>query len=52
MEKVLYPALKSHPETHDIVLEGYQDHHVADVVINELHALAKGNEKWGTKTPR
>jgi len=48
-EKVLYPALKSHPETRDIVLEGYQEHHVADVIVKELHAVAADDEKWGAK---
>jgi hemerythrin-like domain-containing protein len=48
-EKVLYPALKAHPEAKDIVLEGYQEHHVADLIVKELHALAKDDEKWGAK---
>jgi len=48
-EKVLYPALKPHPEAKDIVLEGYQEHHVADLIVNELHRLAKDNEQWGAK---
>ena len=48
-EKVLYPALKAHPEAKDIVLEGYQEHHVADVIVNELHALPRDDEKWGAK---
>jgi hypothetical protein len=48
-ERVLYPALKPHPEARDIVLEGYQEHHVADVLVKELHALAKDDEKWGAK---
>jgi iron-sulfur cluster repair protein YtfE (RIC family) len=48
-EKLLYPALKSHPEARDIVLEGYQEHHVADVIVRELHELAKDDERWGAK---
>ena len=48
-EKILYPALKPHAETHDIVLEGYQEHHVADLIVGELHHLAKDDEKWGPK---
>jgi hypothetical protein len=48
-EKVLYPALKAHPEAKDIVLEGYQEHHVADLIVSELHALPKDDEKWGAK---
>ena len=48
-EQILYPALKPHAETHDIVLEGYQEHHVADLLIRELRRLAKDDEKWGAK---
>ncbi len=48
-EKILYPALKDHPEAKDIVLEGYQEHHVADVLVKELHELARDDEKWGAK---
>jgi hypothetical protein len=48
-EKVLYPALKPHAEARDIVLEGYQEHHVADLLVKELHQLATDNEQWGAK---
>ena len=48
-EKVLYPALKPHAEARDIVLEGYQEHHVADLLVKELHQLARDNEQWGAK---
>jgi Hemerythrin HHE cation binding domain len=48
-EKVLYPALKPHPEARDIVLEGFQEHHVADLIVKELHGLAADDEKWGAK---
>jgi hemerythrin-like domain-containing protein len=48
-EQVLYPALESHGQARDIVLEGYQEHHVADVLLKELHALAKDDEQWGAK---
>ena len=48
-EKILYPALKSHPEARDIVLEGYQEHHVADLIVAELTRVATDDEKWGAK---
>ena len=48
-EKILYPALKPHAEARDIVLEGFQEHHVADLLVKELHTLAKDNEQWGAK---
>jgi hemerythrin-like domain-containing protein len=48
-EQVLYPALKPHAETRAIVLEGFEEHHVADVIVKELHDLAADNERWGAK---
>ena len=48
-EDIFYPALKSHPKAKDIVLEGYQEHHVADVLVRELHGLARNSEQWGPK---
>ena len=48
-EKVLYPALQAHPQAKDIVLEGYQEHHVADLILSELKGLARDDEQWGAK---
>ena len=48
-EKVLYPVLKSHAEARDIVLEGYQEHHVADIVLKELQRMPPSDERWGAK---
>lgn len=48
-EKILYPALKSHPQARDIVLEGYEEHHVADLIVKELHEVATDDEVWGAK---
>lgn len=48
-EQVLYPALKTHPEARDIVLEGYQEHHLADIIVKELHEVATNDERWGAK---
>src|SRR5262245_37997702 len=48
-EKVLYPALKRHSESKDIVLEGYQEHHVADVLVAELKEMDPADERWGAK---
>jgi hypothetical protein len=48
-EKVLYPALKPHGEAREIVLEGYQEHHVADVLVRELERLSPDDERWGAK---
>ena len=48
-EKLLYPALKKFPEARDIVLEGFEEHHVADLILKELHEVAKDDEQWGAK---
>ena len=48
-EKVLYPVLKPLPESRDVVLEGYQEHHVADILVKELERLAPEDERWGAK---
>jgi hemerythrin-like domain-containing protein len=48
-ETILYPALKRHGEAREIVLEGYQEHHVADVLVQELHDLPPTDERWGAK---
>jgi iron-sulfur cluster repair protein YtfE (RIC family) len=48
-EKLLYPALEGHPETRAIALEGFQEHHVADVLLKELHGVSAGNELWAAK---
>jgi hemerythrin-like domain-containing protein len=48
-ERVLYPALRSHPEAREVVLEGYEEHHVADLIVEELHAVATDDEAWGAK---
>ena len=35
-EEIFYPELKAHPKAKDIVLEGYEEHHVVDLVMKEL----------------
>ena len=48
-EEIFYPALKSHPKAEDIVLEGYEEHHVVDLVMAELEDLPVDHESWGAK---
>ena len=48
-EKVLYPALEQFPEARDIVLEGFQEHHVADLIAKEIEGLSTSDEQWGPK---
>lgn len=48
-EKVLYPALQAHPQAREVVLEGFQEHHVADLIVSELRRVATDDEAWGAK---
>ena len=48
-EEIFYPELKAHPKARDIVLEGYQEHHVVDLLMGELESLAVDDESWGAK---
>ena len=48
-EEIFYPALKEHPKAKDIVLEGYEEHHVVDLVMAELEDLPVDDEAWGAK---
>ena len=48
-EEIFYPALKAHPKAKDIVLEGYQEHHVVDLLMGELEDLDVADESWGAK---
>jgi hemerythrin-like domain-containing protein len=48
-EEIFYPELKAHPKAKDIVLEGYEEHHVVDLVMGELENLPVDDETWGAK---
>lgn len=48
-EQVLYPVLKGHPEAREVVLEGYEEHHVADLIVAEIKNVSAGREQWGAK---
>lgn len=48
-EEVLYPALKAHPKAKDLTLEAYEEHHVVDLVLEELEQTPVTDEQWGAK---
>jgi hemerythrin-like domain-containing protein len=48
-EEIFYPELKAHPKAKDIVLEGYEEHHVVDLLMGELESLDVSDESWGAK---
>ena len=48
-EEIFYPELKAHPRSEQTVLEGFEEHHVVDVLMGELEALPVDDEAWGAK---
>jgi hypothetical protein len=48
-EEIFYPELKGHPKAREIVLEGYEEHHVVDLLMGELEGLDVDDESWGAK---
>jgi hemerythrin superfamily protein len=49
--EVMYPRVRELlPELEDDVLESYEEHHVADVLVVELAALKPGDERFDAKT--
>jgi hemerythrin-like domain-containing protein len=48
-EEIFYPTLKEHPKAREIVLEGYEEHGVVDILMGELESLPVEDETWGAK---
>ena len=48
-EEIFYPALKAHPRARDIVLEGFEEHHVVDEIMGELGETDVTDETWAAK---
>jgi hemerythrin superfamily protein len=48
-EEVFYPPLRDNPKTHDIILEGYEEHHVADMILDELLDTPADTDVWHAK---
>ncbi|MGI8872188.1 MAG: hemerythrin domain-containing protein [Candidatus Limnocylindria bacterium] len=48
-EEIFYPALKQHPKTRDLALEGYEEHHVVDQILGELGQTDTADETWAAK---
>ena len=50
--EVMYPEIRRRvPELEDDILESYEEHHVADVLVVELAALSPDSERFDAKTP-
>jgi hemerythrin superfamily protein len=48
-EKLFYPELKKADSTEEMVLEGYQEHHVMDLLIGEIGKLKPADEAFSPK---
>ena len=49
--EVMYPEVRRLvPELEDDVLESYEEHHVADVLVTELFAMSPDAERYDAKT--
>ena len=48
-EEVFYPALKEHPKTKELALEGYEEHHIVDMVMAEIEGVEPSDETWMAK---
>jgi hemerythrin-like domain-containing protein len=48
-EQVLYPTLKAHPKAKDLTLEAYEEHHVVDLIFEELEKTPVTDDDWLAK---
>src|SRR3954467_4588946 len=46
-EEILYPTFEEKAKLKEIVMEGYQEHHVVDLVLGETTPLDADAESWG-----
>ncbi len=45
-ERLVYPALEARKSTHALTLEAYQEHHVVDLLLEELESADFQDEDW------
>ena len=48
-ESIFYPAIKQEAETREIVLEGFEEHHVIKMLLKELEDVPVDTEQWTAK---
>ena len=48
-ETIFYPSIKRAAETREIVLEGFEEHHVVKMLLKELEAVPVDTEQWTAK---
>jgi hemerythrin superfamily protein len=48
-EEIVYPAFREKSKLKDIVLEGYEEHHVVDLIMDEIADESVTDETWPAK---
>lgn len=48
-ETLIYPAIRREMDTHDIMDEALEEHHVANTLINELKRMTPGDARFDAK---
>ena len=48
-EEIFYPALQQHEKAKEVVLEGYEEHHVVNQILGELNDVSVEDERWAAK---
>lgn len=48
-EQTLYKDLMQQKQTHELVLEGFEEHHVADMILQEIMKLEPSDERCAAK---
>jgi len=48
-EEVFYPSLVEHPKAREVVLEGYEEHHAVDLLLEDIADVPYEDEEWTAK---
>jgi iron-sulfur cluster repair protein YtfE (RIC family) len=48
-EEIFYPRLREEESLRELINEAYEEHHMADQLLEELAALATDDEQWEAK---
>jgi hemerythrin superfamily protein len=48
-ETIFYPSIKKAAATREIVLEGFEEHHVIKLLLKELESMPVDTEEWAAK---
>lgn len=48
-EQTFYTPMKDEKELHELILEGFEEHHVVDLIVKEMQSGAAGSEEWQAK---